>query len=78
MVCRFTTTIEPCLCGNTVKIDEYLLFCTGKADVDISYFDFEPRFSGFGTEKTGEIRVYTIDFILCGEKETEFVIEKKI
>lgn len=78
MVCRFITTIEPCICGDTIKIDEYVLSCTGKADIRLSNFDFEPRFAGFGIEKAGDIRAYIIDFDLQGKKEAEFVLEKII
>ena len=76
LVCRFTTTIKPQVCGDSVRIDEYALSCLQKADIHISYFDFEPRFAGFGIEKAGETRVYIIDFDLSGKKEAQFVLEK--
>ncbi len=78
MVCRFTTRIEPVVCGDAVKIDEYIIRCSEKADIRLSHFDFEPRFAGFGLEKSGDTRVYIIDFDLLGKKEAQFALEKTI
>ncbi|MBE6570895.1 MAG: hypothetical protein E7656_01440 [Ruminococcaceae bacterium] len=77
IVFRFTTRTNPFLCDNEVRIEDYILKCTEKADVSLSHFDFEPRFAGFGTEKAGYERVYLIDFDLNGKKQAEFILEKQ-
>ena len=59
---RFTTRIKPQICENKAVIGNYTLCCAKKADISLSYYDFEPRFAGFGTENSGIQRVYLVDF----------------
>lgn len=71
---RFVTRIKPEIVGDAVKIGSYCLACDKKAKISLSYFDFEPRFTGFDGETVTE-RAYIIDFGFENFEECRFELK---
>jgi len=70
---RFVTKIKPEVSEGKVHIDEFTLSCKNDAEIEISSFEFEPRFAGFGSEDD-MYKAYVIDFVTQGSGEVEFLL----
>lgn len=73
---RFVTRIVPRIEGDRVVIDEYELFCTGESSIELSSFDFEPRFESFNKEDPFET-AYLIDFVPDKPQKMEIIVRKR-
>ncbi len=60
-VSRFVTRIRPEMCEDHVKIGNYILKCGKKAEITLSEFEYEPRFSGLCGKRYNQ-KAYLIDF----------------
>lgn len=73
IVYRFVTRIKPEIKDDGVHIRNYVLSSKNEAEINISSFEFEPRFAGFGSEPPF-YTAYAIDFAVESNDENEFYI----
>ena len=73
---RFVTGIKPEIVGKTVRIANYRLSCDKEADIQLSSFEFIPRFCGLDGSENLKVTAYLIDFSFTVFSEAEFHISK--
>ena len=74
MTYRFVTRIKPEIKDGVVYIKNFALSSDTDCKIEVDYFDFEPRFAGFGSEAP-MYTAYTIDFVVGKTERVTFSLK---